>query len=206
MALPADFVYLKDIDSTIIQDVRYFSHDNFIGRPIKGYQAAQCILTKETAIAVSAVQQRLLPQKLSLKVFDCYRPQTAVNDFIAWSKDINDQKMKKQYYPHVNKADIFKLGYLAEKSGHTRGSTVDLTIVYLSENLPVEMDMGTHFDFMDELSHTLNPNVHGEKRNNRLFLRSMMEEAGFEPYELEWWHFTLKNEPFPATYFDFPVV
>lgn len=204
MPLPADFVYLNEIDATIIQEVRYFSHDNFIGRPIKGYEAGQCILTKKAAVALSAVQKRLLPQNLSLKVFDCYRPQTAVNDFIDWSKDETDQKMKKQYYPHVNKVDMFKLGYLAEKSGHSRGSTADLTIVYLSGNKP-EMDMGTHFDFMDELSHTLNPNVHGEKRNNRLFLRGMMEEAGFEPYELEWWHFTLKDEPFPDTYFDFPV-
>lgn len=205
MALPTGFVYLKDIDPTIIQDVKYFTHDNFIGRPINGYAAAECILTQEAALALSKLQKILLSQKLSLKVYDCYRPQTAVNDFIAWSKDTSDQKMKKDYYPRVDKGDFFKLGYIAEKSSHTRGSTVDLTIVHLSGKKPIDMNMGTHFDFMDELSHPLNPDIHDEGKNNRMFLRRMMQEAGFEPYDKEWWHFTFKNEPYPDTYFDFPV-
>ncbi|HVE44348.1 MAG TPA: M15 family metallopeptidase [Gammaproteobacteria bacterium] len=207
MALPTGFVYLKEVDASIIQDVRYFTTNNFIGRPIKGYEAAECILTREAAQALSQLQQQLLPQHLSLKVYDCYRPQTAVDDFIAWSEDENDQKMKEEYYPNVNKADFFALGYVAAKSGHTRGSTVDLTIVHLPVNdgKPKEMAMGTHFDFMDELSHALSPKIHGKEKDNRLFLRSMMQKAGFEPYEKEWWHFTLKDEPYPDTYFNFPI-
>jgi D-alanyl-D-alanine dipeptidase len=207
IALPNGFVYLKDIDTSIIQDMKYFTHDNFIGRPIKGYAAAECILTQNAARALSKLQRTLLSKSLSLKVYDCYRPQTAVNDFIVWSKDASDQKMKKNYYPNVNKADFFKLGYVAEKSGHTRGSTVDLTLVRLPVNggEPLQIAMGTHFDFMDELSHSLSPNIHGDARNNRLFLRSMMQKAGFEPFDTEWWHFTLKEEPYPNTYFNFPV-
>ena len=206
MALPAGFVYLKEVDSSIIQDVKYFTDNNFIGRPIKGYEAAECILTREAAHALSQLQQQLLSQNLSLKIYDGYRPQTAVDDFIAWSKDASDQKMKKDYYPNVNKADFFTLGYIAEKSTHTRGSTVDLTLVHLSANdKPVEMAMGTHFDFMDELSHPLNSNIGEKEKNNRLFLRSIMQQAGFEPYDKEWWHFTFKNDPYPDTYFNFPV-
>lgn len=181
MALPAGFVYLKEIDPSIIQDVKYFTDDNFIGRPIKGYEAAECILTQEAAQALSKLQQQLLLQHLSLKIYDCYRPQTAVNDFIAWSKDASDQKMKKDYYPNVNKADFFTLGYVAEKSTHTRGSTVDLTLVHLSanNNKPVEMAMGTHFDFMDELSHPLSPNIHEKEKNNRFFFKESDAKSRF---------------------------
>ncbi|MCD6038985.1 MAG: hypothetical protein K0S27_385 [Gammaproteobacteria bacterium] len=207
--LPSGFVYLEDVDPTIIQDMKYHTHDNLIGRPIKGYESAKCILTKEAALALSHLQKTLLPQHLSLKVYDCYRPQIAVDDFIAWSQDVSDQKMKKNYYPRVNKADFFKLGYIAEKSAHTRGSTADLTLVYLQANNKkdaVDMAMATHFDFMDELSHTLNPQVEGKERENRLFLMNKMRAAGFLPYDKEWWHFTLENEPYPNTYFNFPVV
>ncbi len=204
MALPNDFVYLKEIDPSIIQDMKYFTHDNFIGRPIAGYESPRCILTRQAAMALANVQKKLNEQSLSLKVFDCYRPQTAVNDFIAWSKDAADQKMKSHYYPRVNKADVFTLGYVAEKSSHSRGSTVDLSIVHLNEPSK-ELAMGTHFDFMDELSHALSEHIQGEPRNNRLMLRDLMQQAGFIPYEKEWWHFTLKEEPFPETYFDFPV-
>lgn len=206
MALPAGFVYLKEVDSSIIQDVKYFTDDNFIGRPIKGYEAAECILTQEAARALSKLQQQLLPQHLSLKVYDCYRPQTAVNDFITWSKDTSDQKMKKDYYPHVNKADFFTLNYVAEKSGHTRGSTVDLTMIDLKTNN--EFDMGTHFDYMDELSHPFNRSVTSRQYQNRQLLNQVMTEYGFGSlthHDTEWWHFTLKNEPFPDTYFNFPV-
>lgn len=201
--LPEGFVYLEDIDSTIIQEIKYFTTDNFVGRPIKGYEAPRCILTKETALALKSLQEELRYQALGLKVFDAYRPQMAVDDFIAWSKDIKDQKMKKSFYPDVNKADFFKLNYLAEKSGHTRGSTVDLTIVRLLDKK--EMDMGTPFDFMDELSHPFSKEVDASVRNNRLYFRDQMLEAGFVGVDTEWWHFTLKNEPFPETYFNFPV-
>src|SRR2546426_194594 len=119
MALPKGFVYLKDIDPTILQEMKYFTDDNFLGRPVKGYEAAECILTEQTAHALAQAQKELTKQHLSLLVHDCYRPQMAVDDFIAWSQDANDQKMKKEFYPNVNKADVFKLGYVAEKSGHT---------------------------------------------------------------------------------------
>lgn len=140
---------------------------------------------------------------LGLKVFDGYRPQITVDEFIRWSKDSNDQKMKTQYYPNINKADFFKLGYVATKSGHTRGSTVDLTIVDLKTNQ--ELDMGTHFDFMDELSHPFNHSVTIKQYQNRQRLNQIMTKYGFIPLNTEWWHFTLKNEPFIDTYFNFPV-
>lgn len=207
MALPDKFVYLKDIDPSIIQEMKYITQDNFIGRPIAGYEVARCILTQPAALALAKAQQTLKSQGLSLKVFDCYRPQTAVNDFIKWSKDVSDQKMKAKYYPRVNKADFVTLGYVGTKSGHTRGSTVDLTIVRLVEanQPPKELAMGTRFDFMDELSHALSEHIQGKPRDNRFLLRNTMQQAGFNPYDTEWWHFTLKNEPFPDTYFDFPV-
>jgi D-alanyl-D-alanine dipeptidase len=207
MALPKGFVYLEEVNPSIIQEMKYMTYDNFIGRPITGYENAKCILTEKAAFALSAIQEELKKQALGLKVYDCYRPQTAVQDFIRWSQDAADQKMKAHYYPNVNKADFFKLGYMAEKSGHTRGSTVDLTIVHLSSThkAPIEMVMGTHFDFMDVRSHTLNEHIQGQARHNRLFLQTFMEQGGFMPYDKEWWHFTLRDEPFPETYFDFPI-
>jgi D-alanyl-D-alanine dipeptidase len=205
-ALPTDFVYLKSIDPTIIQDMRYVTSNNFLGRPITGYHAATCILTRETAEALSTIQKELRKKSLSLKVYDCYRPKDAVSDFMAWSKDIHDQKQKNSYYPNIDKADFFKLGYVVEKSGHTRGSTVDLTIVKLEKNhKSKELNMATHFDFMDPTSHPLNEKITGEAKQNRLFLRAVMLNAGFKPLKEEWWHFTLKNEPYPDTYFNFPV-
>lgn len=204
--LPAGFVYLENVAPTIVQDIKYFTHDNFIGRPIQGYLAPKCIVTREAAQALEVVQKTLQAKNLSLKVFDCYRPTTAVEDFIQWSKDIADQKMKAEYYPYVDKKDFFKLGYVAEKSSHSRGSTADVTIVQFDKNgQPIELDMGTHFDFMDETSHPLNPTIKGQEKTNRLLLRSVMEQAGFVPLETEWWHFTLKNEPYPNTCFNFLV-
>ncbi len=205
MSLPDNFVYLEDIDPSIIQDIKYFTHDNFIGRPIAGYKTARCILTRPAALALAKVQKELQEKSLGLKVFDCYRPQTAVNDFIEWSKDASDQKMKAAYYPRVNKADFFTLGYVGKKSGHTRGSTVDLTIVRLEPHQSAkELAMGTQFDFMDEHSHFLSDHIPAHARENRLLLRNVMQ-TDFKPYDIEWWHFTLKNEPFPDTYFDFSV-
>jgi len=201
--LPNDFVYLKDIAPTIQQDIKYFTHDNFIGRPLPGYEDSVCILTKPAAEALLNMQKKLNTNGLGLKVFDGYRPQTTVNEFIRWSQDVKDQKMKKYFYPNVNKADFFKLGYIAAKSGHTRGSTVDLTILDLNTN--EELDMGTPFDFMDELSHPSNRSVTTAHYQNRKLLMKLMAEYGFDSIDTEWWHFTLKNEPFPDTYFDFPV-
>jgi len=205
MSLPDNFVYLEDIDPSIIQDMKYFTYDNFIGRPIKGYETGRCIITRPAALALAKVQKILQQQSRSLKVFDCYRPQTAVNDFIEWGDDALDQKMKASYYPRVNKADFFTLGYVGKKSGHTRGSTVDLTIVRVEPDKNVtELAMGTHFDFMDEHSHYFSTQVSEEARKNRILLREVMQ-TDFNPYDIEWWHFSLKNEPFPDIYFDFPV-
>lgn len=204
--LPKNFVHLKDVDASIMQDLKYLTNDNFIGRPIAGYQTDSCVLTLEAANALAALQTKLLTRSLSLKVFDGYRPQRAVDDFIAWSKRADDQLMKSEYYPNVDKADLFKLGYLAEKSSHSRGSTVDLTLVELFDDKPPrELNMGTQFDFLDEMSHPLVAEVSPEEKENRLLLRSLMEEVGFQGIRTEWWHFTLRDEPFPDTYFDFIV-
>lgn len=204
--LPKDFVYLHDIAPSIKQDIKYYSNDNFTGKPVPGYESSVCILTKPTAKALLNAQHELNQQGLGLKVFDGYRPQLAVNEFVRWSQDKQDQKMKARYYPNVNKADFFKLNYVAEQSGHTRGSTVDLTIIDLKTQK--ELDMGTHFDFMDELSHPFNPAISNIAKHNRKLLNQVMSQHGFIPLgpeDTEWWHFTLKNEPFPKTYFNFPV-
>lgn len=201
--LPTDFVYLSQAAPSIQQDIRYGTANNFIGKPLVGYENSVCILTKPAADALLEVQKELSIKGLGLKIFDGYRPQMTVDQFVVWSRDSHDQRMKNAYYPRVNKADFFKLGYVAAKSGHTRGSTVDLTIIDLkSKN---ELDMGTHFDFMDELSHPDNHAVTQTQYNNRQILASVMEKYGFVPVETEWWHFTLRNEPFPNTYFNFPV-
>jgi len=204
--LPNNFVYLKDVVPSIREDIRYATYHNFIGRPLPGYENPICILTKPTALALLKVQNELNKKCLCLKVFDCYRPQMTVDEFIRWSKDIHDQKMKSDYYPNVNKADFFKLDYAAERSGHTRGSTVDLKIIDVKTNQ--ELDMGTHFDFMDELSHPFNRSVTKKQYQNRQLLNYVMAQYGFIPLnekDTEWWHFTLKDEPFPDTYFNFQV-
>lgn len=204
--LPKNFVHLKDFASSIQQDIRYFTHNNFIGNPLPGYEDSVCILTQPTAEALSKIQNELNNKNLGLKVFDGYRPQMTVDEFVRWSQDINDQKMKATYYPNVNKVDFFKLNYLAAKSGHTRGSTVDLTIIDLKTHQ--ELDMGTHFDFMDELSNPFNQSVTRKQYENRQLLGQAMAKYGFIPHnekDTEWWHFTLQNEPFPNTYFNFPI-
>jgi len=226
-ALPFDFVYLKEVDPSIVQEMRYATDHNFIGHPITGYRAAECILTLSAANALSAVQKTLKKSALSLKVYECYRPQQAVDEFIAWSQRPEQQQMKAEFYPRVDKKDFFKLGYVASKSGHTRGSTIDLTIVplpvppqktyskkqklvscfapYLTRFPDNSIDMGTGFDCMDELSHNDNLNITPAAFKNRTLLKTEMERQGFSPYREEWWHFTLKNEPHPDSYFNFPV-
>lgn len=225
--LPAGFVYLHDVAPSIIQEMRYVTNHNFIGQPLAGYENGTCILTKPAAEALKKVQDELLQSSLSLKVYDCYRPQRTVDGFVEWSKDVTQQQMKEEFYPRVNKADFFKLGYVAAKSSHTRGSTVDLTIV----SLPMKkqqayrvgqslvscyasyqqrfhdntIDMGTGYDCMDELSHPLNRAVSTVAYAHRMILRELMEKYGFAPLAEEWWHFTLKNEPYKDEYFNFPV-
>lgn len=200
---PDNFVYLKTVIPTIQQDIRYFGNNNFVGRPIVGYKKPVCILTSAAAHALLKVQTALNRQNLGLLVFDCYRPQIAVDDFIQWSQNVNDQKMKNLFYPYIDKRNLFKLGYLARRSGHTRGSTVDLTIVDLTSNQII--DMGTSFDFLDPLSHPENRDITSEQFKNRMLLRTLMIKFGFIPLKTEWWHFTLKNEPYKNTYFNFLV-
>lgn len=226
-ALPKGFVYLNDVDPSILQDIRYAGYHNFVGRPIKGYHAKECILTKKAADALSKVQAALLKSNLSLKVYDCYRPQRAVSDFVTWSKNLKSTKMKEEFYPRVPKNKLFPLGYIAKKSRHSRGSTMDLTIVpvptsqqanyYRGQTLKScyapyhdryrdnSIDMGTGFDCLDSLAHGLNPRVSLIAYQNRKMLRHIMQKYGFAPYKNEWWHFTLKHEPYPITYFNFPI-
>jgi D-alanyl-D-alanine dipeptidase len=201
--LPEGFVYLNTIDSSIKTELRYLSNNNFIGTTIEGYQRSTIIVSKPTAEALKKVQEKLVPFKLSLKIFDAYRPQQAVDHFVRWAKVMNDTVMKRQYFPDIPKSKLFELGYIAKKSGHTRGSTVDLTIIDLTTNK--ELDMGSPYDFFGIASHVINPSLNKQQQANRLLLRNLMLSNGFKPYENEWWHFTLKNEPYPKTYFDFPI-
>jgi len=225
--IPDNFADIKDVIPGIVLDIRYYSSYNFIGERIDGYLAAKCILTKEAADALSLVQKELEQFSLSLKIYDCYRPQRAVDHFVRWAEDIKDIKMQKEFYPTVDKKNLFKDGYIADKSSHSRGSTVDLTIVpipvprqekytagqQLSECYhPADkrfsdnsIDMGTGFDCFHELSHTLNKNIGPRQRINRMLLKTLMEKHGFKNYELEWWHYTLKNEPYPDIYFNFAI-
>ena len=197
------FVYLSSVDNTIKSELRYLNSNNFIGKPINGYHKNCIITTKETAIALGKIQKVLLKKGLSLKIFDAYRPQQSVDHFVKWALDLKDTLKKQQFYPDVPKSELFKRGYIASKSGHTRGSTVDLTIVEIKTNK--ELDMGSPYDFFGIQSHPFYKKISSIQKKNRLYLRKIMLENGFKPYDNEWWHFTLKKEPFPKTYFNFPV-
>lgn len=200
--LPKGFSYVKDIAPTIQRELRYCNDDNFIGKPVEGYEEDVLITSTKTAKALKKIQDKLLKRGLSLKIFDAYRPQTAVNHFLKWAKTANDTLMKKHYYPKYNKRNLFKLGYISTKSGHSRGSSVDLTIV---DKNGKELDMGSPYDFFGDISGTYSKKITQKQLQNRLLLRKVMTDNGFRPYSKEWWHFTLRNEPFPKTYFDFPV-
>jgi len=223
----APFVLLSEVSPSIVQDLRYATSNNFVGTPIDGYLEPACLLSLPAATALKAVQQDVLSFGLSLKVYDCYRPQRAVDHFARWASDLHDQQMKQRFYPEVDKASLFALGYIAEQSGHSRGSTIDITLIpafsaatshnRVSETLSDcrspkrlrypddSLDMGTGYDCFDPLAHTENLKVSDEARRNRLLLKTVMEKHGFVNYEREWWHYTLREEPFPKTYFDFPV-
>jgi len=201
--LPDEFVYLNDMIPGIRLEMRYYTDNNFTGRRVDGYLKPVCIISKPAAEAIRCVQDELKPFGLELKIFDAYRPQMAVDNFVRWAADIKDVKMKKQYYPEVDKSRLFKDGYIASKSGHTRGSTIDLTIIQAVSGR--ELDMGGPFDFFGPVSWPDSELVPADKLANRLLLRTLMVKYGFKPYEKEWWHFTLNNEPFPETYFNFPV-
>lgn len=201
--LPKGFVYVDDNIPGIEIEMRYYTDDNFIGKRIDGYMKPRCIATREAAEALKGVQNDLSRFSLGLKLFDAYRPQRAVDHFVRWAKDLHDTKMKPQYYPDVAKKDLFKEDYIAKKSSHTRGSTFDLTIISL--DLKEEIDMGSGFDFFSTKSWPDNPSMTPAQRSHRMLLQVLMIKHGFKPYPKEWWHFTLVKEPFPETYFDFPV-
>jgi D-alanyl-D-alanine dipeptidase len=201
--LPKGFVTLHTIEPSIKIDMHYTHDHNFVGKPIDGYKKSICIMTKETALALHKVQQQLKPFGLGLKLFDAYRPQRAVDHFVSWAKDIDDTKMKHVHYPNVDKKNLFRDGYIARRSGHSRGSTVDVTIIDLQSKK--ELDMGTPFDYFGVESHIIYPKLTTSQRTNRALLQRVMLSNGFKPLKEEWWHFTLKNEPFPNTYFDFVI-
>ena len=226
-----DFVDLHDVAPSILTDIRYFTPHNFTGHPVDGYRAPVCILTRPAAEALGRAQQDFLARGYTLKVYDCYRPQRAVDDFVRWAHDIGDQRMKPQFYPRVDKSTLFADGYIAEKSGHSRGSTVDLTLVetpgianppYVPGQPLVDcaapqeirfpddsIDMGTGFDCFDTLANTADPRIGGDQFKNRTVLLEGLAREGFVNYDKEWWHYTYaptdRGEPYPDTFFDFPV-
>jgi D-alanyl-D-alanine dipeptidase len=200
--LPPGFVDLGEAVPGIALDLRYAGSHNFVGVPIDGYVRSRALLTHLAATALAKAQEELRPFGFGLKVFDAYRPQRAVDHFVRWSRDAADLKMKAEFYPQVEKAKLFELGYIAEKSGHSR-STVDLTLVVLADG--TDLDMGSPYDRFDPISWPDSAKVSPAERAHRLLLREVMLRAGFKPYAQEWWHFTLESEPFPETYFDFPL-
>jgi zinc D-Ala-D-Ala dipeptidase len=202
--MPREFVDAATVVNGLVVDMRYFGADNFVGRRIDGYEAPYCLLARSAAAALSLVQRDLAQHGLGLKVLDCYRPVRAVAHFMRWARDTADVARKADYYPDVDKRNLFRLGYIAERSGHSRGSTVDLTLVRRAGGKG-DLDMGTPFDFFSPKSWPGNISVGETAVANRALLAAVMAAGGFRAYSREWWHFTLRNEPFPARYFDFPV-
>ena len=207
LPLPDGFVYLDEAVPDLIVELRYATDDNFVGRPVDGYgRNARAVLSVPAAEALARVQAALAPFGLGFKVFDAYRPQRAVDHFVRWGRDLEDRRTKADYYPDVAKEHLFSEGYIAERSSHSRGSTVDLTIVHRDARDAVrELDMGSAYDFFGPVSWPDSTAVTARQRANRALLRQLMAAHGFTPYGQEWWHFTLADEPFPGTYFDFPI-
>lgn len=232
-AIAAGFVFVDEVCPSIQQTLRYVTTENFLGTVVHGYQGGRAIITAAAAQALSKAQERFEQDGYGIVIYDTYRPQKSVDHFAAWSNDPNDTLRQADYYPRIDKARVFDLGYVAARSGHSRGSTVDLTIIPLGQapffpparqsrsfvsetstdtssiHLPYlhdgTADMGTSFDLMDVASHYLCPFIPEDARNLRLYLREVMTACGFRPYDEEWWHFTLVDEPYPDTYFDFDV-
>ena len=199
---PSGFVVLADYIPGIIQEIRYHSTFNFIGDRIDGYEEPCALLTKEAARGLKAVSGEMNVQGYRLKVFDAYRPACAVRQFVLWGIEDLDLRMKPYFYPDLEKQSLFAQGYIASQSGHSRGSTVDLTLFDMKTGK--EVDMGSPFDLFSEVSHPDSRAVTDEQYENRMQLQSVMVRNGFVPFDCEWWHFTLENEPYPDTYFDFP--
>ncbi len=223
---PENFVNVKQFIPEIQTDIRYYSNHNFVGRRVNGYEQPACLLTKPAAIALKAAESQLLTMELTFKVYDCYRPQTAVNDFANWATQIKNITMRTEFYPTVDKKNLFRDGYIAYQSGHSRGSTLDLTIVPLNSKIPSynptlkqvsctasqqkrspdnSLNFGTGFDCFSPVSHPDYQQLSPQIKANRLLLQTIMKQVGFKPLDAEWWHFTLVNEPYPDTYFDFPI-
>ena len=200
---PSGFVLLADFVPGVIQEIRYYTTYNFIGDRIHGYEEPCSLLTVEAARALKAVAGELLVQGYRLKIFDAYRPACAVKHFVLWGIEDQDIRMKPYFYPSLEKQALFSEGYIASKSSHSRGSALDLTL--LDMRTGKELDMGGPFDFFSELSHPDFRGITDEQYANRMILQRVMVRNGFEPYECEWWHFRLANEPYPDTYFEFPV-
>lgn len=200
---PDLFVDLHTVAPDILLDMKYFTGDNFVGERIAGYESNLCLLTRPAASALQRVQKALAAFGLGLKVFDGYRPQQAVDHFLRWSQDHQDVRHKAHYYPGLEKPELFERGYLVHHSSHSRGSTVDLTLV--DRDSGCELDMGTCFDFFGTRSWIDSLSIPTQARANRMLLQQVMEQHGFVPFQQEWWHFTLQDEPYPNTCFDFPV-
>ena len=224
--LPAGFVYLRDVDPTIIQDMRYAGSNNFVGRPLKGYDAAECVVKREVGALLKSIQEELALENLSLKMFDCYRPTRAVADMVAWSRDGRETPAQKRYNPAFSKADLFRLGYIATRSGHSTGAALDLTLVDLKADDSAmfdpatdyadctanvnrrapdgSVDMGTGYDCADVKSHTSAKSITAAQRKWRERLVLVMARRGFVNYSKEWWHFSLPGVSRQA--YDFPIV
>ncbi len=224
--LPDGFVYLSDIDPSIVQDIRYYGSHNFVGRRIEGYNAPECILAREAALALARVQAGLRKENFSLIVWDCYRPARAVADFLRWSKNPSGNAMKAEFFPNTDKGSLFALGYIAARSAHSRGSAVDLGLAPKDYSPAAfdpaarlapctapkserfqdgALDMGTGFDCLDPSAGIANARLAQDEQENRMRLRKAMIAGGFKPYDKEWWHFELRTEPFRGKSFDFTV-
>ena len=214
----ADFVNISDVVPDALLEIRYYSAYNFVGARVDGYEQANALMTRQSADSLRAVADELRAQGYAIKIYDAYRPQMAVDHLVRWGEDIADTAMRHVFYPNVDKSRLFELEYIARKSSHTRGSTVDLTLFDIAKGK--ELDMGGPFDWFGRESHPdcggryvdavnidyiPNDTISAEQFGNRMILRNAMLRHGFKPYECEWWHFTLKNEPYPDTYFNFPV-
>lgn len=198
-----DLYDVKEAIPSLVTDIRYFGTDNFVGTRITGYAAPKCLLSLSALAALKVAQTSVQQFGLSLKVYDCYRPQRAVDHFVSWAKDLGDIKNKAKFYPDVDKSQLFKLGYIAAKSGHSRGSTLDVTLIDARSG--TELDMGTTWDYFSPLSWPTSTKVSLQQRANRMLLAKVMLNAGFKGLKEEWWHFTLNNEPFKAQYFDVEI-
>lgn len=197
------FVMVADVVPDVIQEIRYYTTYNFVGERIDGYDAPVALMTKEAAQALKDASDKFREDGYSIVIYDTYRPQEAVSHFERWAKDLDDTKMKKYFYPEKDKSVLFKEGYIASKSGHSRGSTIDMSLVNMTTG--EEIDVGSHFDYFGEISHHNSDKVTKTQYHNRQYIKRIMEASGFNSYAEEWWHYTLANEPYPDTYFDFPV-